>query len=94
MKAFATQLTISASMKNRKSIIIWAFPKSFISFSFNAIALAKKIRSHELLEFRRISAYLYKVNGKFVDSVQLSKEDGNEIFKFEVDANHIDDLIS
>jgi clathrin heavy chain len=44
--------------------------------SFNALALAKKLFSHELLEFRRISAYLYKVNGKFVESVQLSKQDG------------------
>jgi clathrin heavy chain len=44
--------------------------------SFNALALAKKLFTHELLEFRRISAYLYKVNGKFVESVQLSKQDG------------------
>jgi clathrin heavy chain len=50
--------------------------------NFNALALAKKIRSHELLEFRRIAAYLYKVNGKFTDSVQLSKQDGILFFLF------------
>ena len=43
--------------------------------NFNALALAKKLQNHELLEFRRISAYLYKVNGKFEESVKLSKND-------------------
>ena len=33
--------------------------------NFDQIALAQRIEKHELLEFRRISAYLYKKNGRF-----------------------------
>mmetsp|Transcript_13917 Transcript_13917/g.39575 ORF Transcript_13917/g.39575 Transcript_13917/m.39575 type:complete len:1722 (+) Transcript_13917:173-5338(+) len=43
--------------------------------NFNALALAKAIQGHELLEFRRIAAYLYKINGKHEESVKLSKGD-------------------
>jgi len=43
--------------------------------NFNMIALAQKLASHELLEFRRISAYVYRCNRKWVQSIELSKGD-------------------
>jgi len=43
--------------------------------NFDQIYLAQKIEKHELLEFRRIAAYLYKRNKRWLQSVQLSKED-------------------
>lgn len=39
------------------------------------IALASKLASHELLEFRRISAYVYRRNKKWSQSIDLSKND-------------------
>jgi len=42
---------------------------------FDQIALAQKLENHELLEFRRISAYLYKVNKRWEKSLELSKHD-------------------
>jgi clathrin heavy chain len=43
--------------------------------NFDQIFLAQKVEKHELLEFRRIAAYLYKRNKRWTQSVQLSKED-------------------
>uniref|UniRef100_A0A7S3Q7D3 Clathrin heavy chain n=1 Tax=Chaetoceros debilis TaxID=122233 RepID=A0A7S3Q7D3_9STRA len=43
--------------------------------NFNMIALAQKLSSHELLEFRRISAYVYRCNKKWTQSIELSKGD-------------------
>jgi len=43
--------------------------------NFDQIQLAQKVEKHELLEFRRIAAYLYKKNKRYSQSVQLSKED-------------------
>lgn len=43
--------------------------------NFDQIQLAMKVEKHELLEFRRIAAYLYKKNNRYQQSVQLSKED-------------------
>jgi clathrin heavy chain len=43
--------------------------------NFDQILLAQRIEKHELLEFRRIAAYLYKRNKRWAQSVQLSKED-------------------
>jgi len=42
---------------------------------FDQIALAQQVENHELLEFRRISAYLYKLNKRFDKSIELSKKD-------------------
>jgi clathrin heavy chain len=39
------------------------------------IALASKLSTHELLEFRRISAYVYRCNKKWSQSIALSKND-------------------
>lgn len=43
--------------------------------NFDAIALAQKIEKHEMLEFRRFAAYLYKKNKRYAQSVELSKKD-------------------
>jgi len=42
---------------------------------FDQIALAQKLEGHELLEFRRISAHLYKLNKRYEKSIDLSKAD-------------------
>eukprot|EP01132_Coremiostelium_polycephalum_P002123 gene2123-2614_t len=43
--------------------------------NFGTIALAQKLEKHELLEFRRIAASLYKKNNRWAQSVELSKKD-------------------
>jgi clathrin heavy chain len=49
---------------------------SFDDFkNFDQIYLAQKVEKHELLEFRRVAAYIYKKNARFTQSVRLSKED-------------------
>jgi clathrin heavy chain len=51
--------------------------------NFDHIALAQKIEKHELLEFRRIAAYIYKKNKRWNKSVQLSKAD--KMYKDSID---------
>ncbi|KAA0714460.1 Clathrin heavy chain 1 [Triplophysa tibetana] len=41
----------------------------------DSIALAQRLESHDLLEFRRIAAYLYKRNQRWTQSIQLCKRD-------------------
>ncbi|KIJ55342.1 hypothetical protein M422DRAFT_219983 [Sphaerobolus stellatus SS14] len=43
--------------------------------NFNNIGLAKRLETHELLEFRRLAAHLYKKNRKWEESISLSKQD-------------------
>lgn len=43
--------------------------------SFDDLALAHKLESHALIEFRRIAAHLFKRNQKWRESVTLSKQD-------------------
>jgi len=43
--------------------------------NFDNIALAQRLEKHELLEFRRIAAHLYKKNRRWRQSVSLSKQD-------------------
>ncbi|KJA25685.1 hypothetical protein HYPSUDRAFT_37118 [Hypholoma sublateritium FD-334 SS-4] len=43
--------------------------------NFNNISLAKRLEKHELLEFRRLAAHLYKKNGRWEESISLSKQD-------------------
>ena len=43
--------------------------------NFDNIALAQKLERHELIEFRRIGAYLYKGNNRWKQSVELCKKD-------------------
>lgn len=59
--------------------------------NFDQIFLAQKVERHELLEFRRIAAYLYKRNKRWLQSVQLSK--GDRMFKDAIDtANESQDV--
>lgn len=45
--------------------------ESIDSYSnFDQLTLAQKIEKHNLLEFRRIAAYVYKMNGRFEQSVR------------------------
>eukprot|EP00897_Mesotaenium_endlicherianum_P006181 jgi/Mesen1/5591/ME000281S04647 len=43
--------------------------------NFDQISLAQRIEKHELLEFRRIAAFIYKMSGRWRKSVELSKKD-------------------
>ncbi|KZS94509.1 clathrin heavy chain 1 [Sistotremastrum niveocremeum HHB9708] len=43
--------------------------------NFNNLSLASRLRDHELLEFRRLAAHLYKKNAKWEESITLSKQD-------------------
>merc|ERR1719233_1336182 len=43
--------------------------------TFDQITLATTMQTHELLEFRRISAYLYKMSKRWKRSIELSKKD-------------------
>jgi len=43
---------------------------------FDQIALAQSLENHELMEFRRIAAHLYKLNKRYERSMELSKKDG------------------
>uniref|UniRef100_A0A1W7RAR4 Clathrin heavy chain n=1 Tax=Hadrurus spadix TaxID=141984 RepID=A0A1W7RAR4_9SCOR len=47
--------------------------------NFDNIALAQSLEKHELIEFRRIAAYLYKGNNRWKQSVELCKKD--KLFK-------------
>ncbi|KAF9258879.1 clathrin heavy chain [Marasmius fiardii PR-910] len=43
--------------------------------NFNNIGLAQRLEKHELLEFRRLAAHLYKKNKRWEESIALSKQD-------------------
>jgi len=43
--------------------------------NFDNIQLATRLSTHDLLEFRRISSYLYRKNKKYKQSIELSKKD-------------------
>jgi clathrin heavy chain len=47
--------------------------------NFDKIALAQQLENHELTEFRRISAHLFKGNNRWKQSVELCKRD--KLFK-------------
>ena len=47
--------------------------------NFSNIELTRRLEKHELLEFCRLAAHLYKKNGKWEESISLSKED--KLFK-------------
>lgn len=42
---------------------------------YDAVKLAKRLENHELLEFRRIAALLYRLNSMYEESLGLSKAD-------------------
>jgi len=43
--------------------------------NFDTISLAQNLEKHQLIEFRRIAAYLYKGNNRWKQSVELCKKD-------------------
>ncbi|EJF64173.1 clathrin heavy chain 1 [Dichomitus squalens LYAD-421 SS1] len=43
--------------------------------NFNSTKLLRELEKHELLEFRRLAAHLYKKKGKWEESIALSKQD-------------------
>ncbi|CAF4566840.1 unnamed protein product, partial [Rotaria sp. Silwood1] len=43
--------------------------------NFDNITLAQRLEKHDLIEFRRISAYLYKGNNRWKQAVELCKKD-------------------
>uniref|UniRef100_A0A672KGV9 Clathrin heavy chain n=1 Tax=Sinocyclocheilus grahami TaxID=75366 RepID=A0A672KGV9_SINGR len=43
--------------------------------NFDNISLAQRLEKHELIEFRRIAAYLFKGNNRWKQSVELCKKD-------------------
>jgi len=42
---------------------------------FDQVALAQSLEKHELLEFRRLSVYLYRLNKRYERSIELAKKD-------------------
>jgi len=54
-----------------------ALRKSIETYTkFDQLALAQLLEKHPLVQFRRISAYLYKINKRWKRSTELSKGDG------------------
>jgi len=51
--------------------------------NYDQIALAQKVEKHELLEFRRIAAYIFKKNKRWQQSVQISQ--GDKMYKDAID---------
>ncbi|KAM0791024.1 hypothetical protein ACM66B_004322 [Microbotryomycetes sp. NB124-2] len=47
--------------------------------AFDAFTLAARLEKHDMLEFRRLAAHLYKNNGRWEQSISLSKQD--KLFK-------------
>ncbi len=43
--------------------------------NFDNISLAQRLEKHELIEFRRISAYLYKGNNRWKQAIEICKTD-------------------
>jgi clathrin heavy chain len=44
--------------------------------AYDAITLAQRTETHELVEFRRIASHVYKLHGRYKKSIELSKADG------------------
>lgn len=43
--------------------------------NFESLNLAQRLENHELLDFRRIAAIIYRKNKKFSKSIEISKKD-------------------
>ena len=43
--------------------------------SYDQISLAQRLERHELMEFRRIAAHIYKANLRWRKAVALAKQD-------------------
>lgn len=58
------------------SLAIQALRTSIDAYdNFDNISLAQRLEKHELIEFRRIAAYLFKGNNRWKQSVELCKKD-------------------
>lgn len=55
--------------------------------NFDNISLAQSLEKHELIEFRRIAAYLFKGNNRWKQSVELCKKD--KLYKVSPLANRL-----
>uniref|UniRef100_A0A1I8JN92 Non-specific serine/threonine protein kinase n=1 Tax=Macrostomum lignano TaxID=282301 RepID=A0A1I8JN92_9PLAT len=81
LKAGAARTTTSTSTKALNSLYIeeedyQSLRASIEAFNnFDNIGLAQKCEKHELLEFRRVAALLYKGNNRFSQSIELCKRD-------------------
>lgn len=51
--------------------------------AFDLLGLAARLEKHELLEFRRLAAHLYKKNSRWEESISLSKRD--KLYKDAID---------
>ena len=51
--------------------------------NYDRIALAQTLRGHTLIEFRRIATRIYRHEGRFAESIELSKRDS--MFKDAID---------
>lgn len=85
--AYIIELDLLIKQKFRSQfIILFVFTglrASIDAFdNFDNIALAQRLEKHELIEFRRISAYLYKGNNRWKLAVELCKKD--RLFKASV----------
>jgi len=60
--------------------------------NFDNIQLAQLLEKHELIEFRRIAAYLYKGNNRWKQSVELCKKDNlyKDAMQFACDSRDCD----
>lgn len=60
----------------RFGLIVQALRTSIDAYdNFDNISLAQSLEKHELIEFRRIAAYLFKGNNRWKQSVELCKKD-------------------
>lgn len=55
--------------------------------NFDNISLAQRLEKHELIEFRRIAAYLFKGNNRWKQSVELCKKD--KLYKVIFPSQHL-----
>ncbi|KAJ1507724.1 hypothetical protein HMI54_001426 [Coelomomyces lativittatus] len=65
---------------------------------FDVMALAQRLSKHELLEFRRLAAHLYKKSKRWKLAIALSKQDGlvkdaMEIASFSKDTQVVEELL-
>lgn len=64
------------SCYNATSLSFQALRTSIDAYdNFDNISLAQRLEKHELIEFRRIAAYLFKGNNRWKQSVELCKKD-------------------
>lgn len=63
-------------MSSRERVIPQGLRASIDAYdNFDTIGLAQRLEKHDLIEFRRIAAYLYKGNNRWRQSVELCKKD-------------------